>query len=170
MPETISIHEAARQLGKEDVEVLQMLRREELSGLLPEKDRHIKIPAVYQISVDEHLARKSEELRHQTKLDAVQVPDECIPPCEAWEKTAWDPVLEESVVKDCLTGAAAIAAYRAAFPRSTRTDKAITNHWSKLRHPVPQPRKKAERAGWRTWFRRLFGWLPKRRASRVGGP
>jgi len=157
----ISIHEASHRLHKTDAETFELLKQGAFAG-----NADLPFPTVDPLSLDQYIMNNRDP-KQRTILDDRL---EYVPACEAWEKTAWDPVLEESVIKDCLTGAAAIAAYRAAFPRSTRTDKAITNHWSKLRHPVPQPRKKAERAGWRTWFRRLFGWLPKRRASTAGGP
>jgi len=161
MTSQICIDEAARRLHKTREETFALLEDGAFAGT-PEA----KFPMVDSLSLDQYILNNRDP-KQRTILEEVK--DMYIPPCEEWDRTQWD-MREESVVKDCLTGAAAIAAYRAAFPRSTRTDKAITNHWSKLRHPVPQPRKKAERAGWRTWFRRLFGWLPKRRASRVGGP
>lgn len=149
----ICIDEAARRLHKSRDETFELLKNKAFAGT-PDA----QFPMVDPLSLDQYIMNNRDP-KQRTILEEA---NEYIPPCEIWEKTAWDPVLEESVIKDCLTGADAIAAYRAAFPRSSRTDKAITNHWSKLRHPVPQPRKKTETKGWRVWFRRLFGWLPRR--------
>jgi len=143
MTPRISIHEASHRLHKTDAETFELLKAGAFAG-----NPNPPFPTVDSISLDQYILNNRDP-KQRTILDDRL---EYVPACELWEKTAWDPVLEESVVKDCLTGAAAIAAYRAAFPRSTRTDKAITNHWSKLRHPVPQPRKGATKGTKGHWY------------------
>ena len=148
----ISIHEASHRLHKTDAETFELLKQGAFAG-----NADLPFPTVDPISLDQYIMNNRDP-KQRTILEEVK--DMYIPPCEEWDRTQWD-MREESVIKDCLTGAAAIAAYRAAFPRSTRTDKAITNHWSKLRHPVPQPRKGATKRTKGHWYDpilRAIGW------------
>ena len=167
MTHSLSIHDAARKIHKEDWETYEMLKDGRLQGRIPGDGSGVKMPEVDCDSIDEYLANQRKPKAAPTAVPVQSVIDAG----QGSNVRDWQPE-EDRVLLKYDTGESALAAYRDAFPRSKRTDKAITNRWSQVRvaagyrkRQPAQHRKKPAVPAWRTWFHRIMGWLPWRKST-----
>lgn len=138
----ISIAEAARRLHKDQLETFTLLKQGAFAGSPDER-----FPTVDPLSLDAYIRRS------RPKDQRPLIPPN---PLEIAARTAWSEE-EETVIRDCRDRYEVVAEYRAWFLDSCRTDEAIWKHWWKMQNRM----KKTETKGWRVWFHRIMGYLPR---------
>lgn len=146
---SISLDEAARRLRKTREETFTLLKSGAFAGCCDDG----AFKTVDPISLDAYI-RSS---RHPSQRPIIPPNAETIAARAAWTEP------EESAIRDAPDRYAAIAEYRLEFQNSERTDYAVGKHWYRLRC------KKTEQGsnGWRRWFHRIMGWLPRRLCGEV---
>lgn len=140
----ICIEEAARRLHKSKEETLELLKQGAFAGH-PE----MRFPTVDPLSLDAYIQRS------RPKDQRPLIPSHAE---EIAARTAWSEP-EEAVIRGCQDRYEAVAEYRAEFPNSRRSDYGVGKHWYRLRAAV---KKTGKESGWRRWFHRIMGWLPRR--------
>jgi hypothetical protein len=160
MAPTVSIREAAREIKLNENKVLDMLHDGRIEGFLPTPKNGIKNPVVDRDCMETWIANSKKPVHvqdpNQRGLDLLfsqspgtlqpsSVPVGKIPVREMKDQNVpsidnlihcrdlWLPD-ENIVIADIDTDSkAAVRAYRKAFPKSPRTDKAIKLQWSRIR-------------------------------------
>jgi hypothetical protein len=160
MAPTVSIRQAAREMKLNENQVLDMLQDGRIEGFLPTAKNGIKNPVVDRDCMETWIANSKKPVHvqdpNQRGLDLLfsQAPGTLQPSIAPASKIPvremkaqdvpsiddlihcrglWLPDEDIVIAAIDTDGKAAVRAYRKAFPKSPRTDKAIKLEWSRIR-------------------------------------